>query len=120
MNISSQSNNINFGKVFAVAGDPKQFSKLHNVVRNSKGRYGLYSLDKKKLPGEAGDIFLKNAKKDKKSVYIIVAGQDDIDNIILSKKGWKSLQSICNKVTSFIDLKNVDKDIKPVLEAMKK
>ena len=56
----------------------------------------------------------------KKNVYVLVAGQEDMDKIILSKRGWSSLQGICNKVTSFINLKNVETDAKPILEAMHK
>lgn len=120
MKISSQPNNITFGKVFAIAGSSTQFEELHKIVSSSKGTYGLYSLEGSKLVGEQGDHFIKKAKTMKKNVYVLVAGQEDMDKIILSKRGWSSLQGICNKVTSFINLKNVESDAKPILEAMHK
>ena len=118
MNITSQRNNITFGKVFAIAGNPSQFDELHKIVSSSKGTYGLYSLEGSKLVGEKGDLFVKKAKTMKKNVYVLVAGQEDMNKIILSKRGWSSMQGICNKVSSFINLKNVQTDSKPILEAM--
>ena len=120
MKISSQPNNITFGKVFAIAGNPSQFDELHKIVSSSKGTYGLYSLEGSKLTGEKGDHFVKKAKTMNKKVYVLVAGQEDMDKIILSKRCWTSLQGICNKVTSFINLRNVETDAKPILEAMHK
>ena len=120
MKISSQPNNITFGKVFAIAGKPAQFDELHSIVSSAKGSYGLYSADSIKLPGERGDNFIKSAKTKKKNVYVLVAGHEDMDKIILSKRGWTSLQGICNKVTSFINLKNLETDVAPILDAMKR
>lgn len=120
MIISSQRNNITFGQVFAVAVKPTQFDELHSIVSSAKGEYGLYSLDSTKIPGEQGDSFIKKAKTMKKNVYVLVAGQEDMDKIILSKRGWTSLQGICNKVTSFINLKNLETDVAPILDAMKR
>lgn len=111
-------NNTSFGQVFAVSANNSQFKELHSIVRNSKGQYGLYGVDKRKMKAESADNFIKQAKANEQNVYLLIAGRNDLKNVILGKKGWNSISGLCGKVNQYITIKDVKTDVKPILKAM--
>lgn len=106
MNISNSMNNVNFGKVYAIAGTDKQMEKLRKCYANTSSDY-LYLEPKKSNPNFIQKLFKPDSSKNLKRIALIVVGKKDIENISNNKKGWRSLKEICKHVEKFADLTKV-------------
>lgn len=119
MRIGNISNNVNFGRVYAVAGTKDQVDQVRQIVKKTRG-FGMVL--------DATDLYIKNtgdglctqAAKEGKEVAFVVAGKEDYNNVNFMRHGWSSLNGISHHIDRFIELDDVKKQAKAIQKMMKK
>lgn len=121
MRISNISNNINFGRVYAVAGTKEQVDELKSIVNNSKGEGFFLSATHlyKDRKGD-GEGACTKAAKDGKEIAFVVAGKEDVEKVSFFAHGWGSINGISQHIDRFIELNNVKLQAKAIQKAMQK
>lgn len=106
MYISRSPNNVNFGKVYAVAGNDYQMTKLRSYF--DKTTSDILYLESKQ-PKSSGIFFAPKPSQTMKRIALIVTGKKDIGNINAKTKGWRTLREISKHVEKYVDLTSVKK-----------
>ena len=119
MRISNISSNINFGRVYAVAGTKEQVEELKAIVNNSKGE-GFFLNATHIYKDRKGDGLCTNAVKEGKEIAFVVAGKEDVEKVSFFAPGWGSINGISNHIDRFIELNNVKAQAKAIKKAMQK
>lgn len=119
MKVSGVSSNMNFGRVYAVAGSQDQINQLHKIVRRTSGKgCFLYATDIYK--NSYGDGMCARAVREGKEVAFVVAGKKDYENVMFMKPGWGSINGVSHHLDRFIDLVDVRKQANAIQKAMKR
>ncbi|MBO5948076.1 hypothetical protein J6Q66_04495 [bacterium] len=119
MKIGNISNNINFGRVYALAGTKEQLNQAKQIVEETKG-YGLFF--------DATDLYKKSpayglctdAVQRGQDVAFVVAGKEDCNNVNFMRHGWSSLNGISHHIDRFIELYDVKKQTRAIKMMMQK
>ena len=119
MRISNISNNVNFGRVYAVAGTKEQVEELKAIVNNSKGE-GFFLNATHIYKDRKGEGQCTNAVKEGKEIAFVVAGKEDVEKVSFFAPGWGSINGISNHIDRFIELNNVKAQAKAIKKAMQK
>ena len=119
MRISNISNNVNFGRVYAVAGTKEQVEELKAIVNNSKGE-GFFLNATHIYKDKKGDGECTKAAKEGKEIAFVVAGKEDVDKVSYFAPGWGSVNGISHHIDRFIELQNVKLQAKAIQKAMQK
>ena len=119
MRISNISNNINFGRVYAVAGTKEQVDELKSIVNNSKGE-GFFLSATHLYKDRNGEGACTNAAREGKEIAFVVAGKEDVEKVSFFAPGWGSINGISKHIDRFIELNNVKLQAKAIQKAMQK
>ncbi len=119
MRVGNISNNINFGRVYAVAGTKEQVEELKAIVNNSKGE-GFFISATNLYKDRKGEGECTKAAKEGKEVAFVVAGKEDVEKVSFFAPGWGSINGISQHIDRFIELNNVKLQAKAIQKAMQK
>ena len=119
MRIGNISNNVNFGRVYAVAGTKEQLAELRQIVQKSAGSGAFFNATDL-YKNRQGDGLCTEAANNGKEVAFVVAGKEDYDKVYFMRSGWTSLNGISHHIDRFIDLENVKKQARAIQKMMKK
>ena len=119
MRIGNITNNVNFGRVYAVAGTKEQVDEVKQIVRKTRGFghfFNVTDLYKKSSTNGLCSEAVQNGKE----VAFVVAGQEDYNKVNFMSPGWTSLNGISQHIDRFIELDNVKKQSQAIQKMMKK
>ncbi len=119
MRIGNISNNINFGRVYAVAGTREQVEEMKAIVNRSKGD-GFFLSATHLYKDRTGEGLCTEAAKQGDEIAFIVAGKEDVEKVSFMYPGWSSVNGVSNHIDRFIKLTNVKEQAKAIQRAMKK
>lgn len=119
MKIGNISNNVNFGRVYALAGTKEQINEVKQIVRKTRG-FGHFFEVTDMYKKNTGDGLCTQAAKSGKEVVFVVAGQEDYNKVNFMSPGWTSLNGISQHIDRFIELDNVKKQAQAIQKMMKK
>lgn len=110
MKINPIANNLNFGRVIAVAGKDYQIQELNDNLENRGDIISLRATHLYQNEDREG-MCTKAAKKGDEICFIMTG--EDTKNATNYKKGWRTLEDLSNHISGFIQLRQSGYKIDP-------
>lgn len=118
MRVNNISNNVNFGKIYAVAGTRKQADKLKKIIEKSYGN-GMYIDATNLYKNRIGKGLCTQAANRGKKIGFVVTGKADTNKVRFMESGLSTINGISQNIDEFISLHNVHSDAKKIKKAMR-